>query len=121
LANQNKPRGNNPCTNKLSNRRLSRHHLHLQNRNPNFPQTLAATMTTSRGSRHFHRQPSPHLRAWFETTHLAATIASHLLRKETMAAAKTFVHLHLAQQPSSSSTRIYHGTCTIFAFFTHHH
>jgi len=27
----------NPCTNKLSNGRVPRHHLHLQNRNPNFP------------------------------------------------------------------------------------
>ncbi|QCD83012.1 hypothetical protein DEO72_LG2g3354 [Vigna unguiculata] len=43
LANQNKPHGNNPCTNKLSNGRLPRHHLHLQNRNPNFPLTLVAS------------------------------------------------------------------------------
>jgi len=41
----------NPCTNKLSNGRLPCHHLHLQNRNPNFPQTLATTMT------HHCRQP----------------------------------------------------------------
>jgi len=56
LANQNKSRGNNPCTNKLSNGRLPCHHLHLQNRNPNFPQTLADIMTLH-GSRYRFRPP----------------------------------------------------------------
>jgi len=58
LTNQNKPRGNNPCTNKLSNGRLPRHHLHPKKRNPNFPQTLAATMTLHGSRRRFRPPPA---------------------------------------------------------------
>jgi len=85
-----------PCTSKLSNGRLPRHHLQLQNRNPNFPQTLAATMT------HHCRQPPsapPHL-----FVHVAVTppssIFSTILPENSSAITPLSLYLAQSRQPS---------------------
>jgi len=109
LANQNKPRGNNPCTKKLSNGRLPHQHPHLQNRNPTSPQTLPATMT------HHCRQPPWQRRTSHDSHHRSAntttaseprTTVSHHLRPQLQRASDH--HTWRAAPPSS----LHHLQCT---------
>jgi len=113
LANQSKPRGNNPCTNKLSNGRLPRHHLHLFA--PSFSTTIAAPQHHHRDAIFFFPRAFSHFTRSFHLHHCtcnarATTISTQELQQcrhhKSRTTMETSAHHHQQIHACTTSSAI---------------